>query len=144
MKKFEHTDVTSLHEFTVDCFEKVNSVYLWAIGVREFNEDDNDRRIEFCETLLSLLNADPDLINHLIWSDKVPFSYSQLRDLLCGSEFWSEGVIGSFFFKKFVTGQSYLAMLNDYLYPLFRRLPQRNFIFLMHENFVSGLINEDT
>lgn len=87
MKKFEHTDVNSLHEFTVDCLEKVNSVYLWANGVREFNEDDNDRRIEFCETFLSLLSADPDLINHLIWSDKVPFSYSQLRDLLCGSEF---------------------------------------------------------
>jgi hypothetical protein len=41
--------------------------------IHQLNEDDYDRRIEFCETFLSLLNSNPDLISRVIWSDEATF-----------------------------------------------------------------------
>ncbi len=41
--------------------------------VQELNEDDFDRRIGYCETFLSLLENEPDLIHRVIWSDKAIF-----------------------------------------------------------------------
>ncbi|CAF1346410.1 unnamed protein product [Adineta ricciae] len=41
--------------------------------VQELNEDDFDRRIEYCETFLSLLETEPDLIHHIVWSDEALF-----------------------------------------------------------------------
>jgi hypothetical protein len=34
--------------------------------IHELNEDDFDRRIEFCETFFSLLDSDPDLVSRII------------------------------------------------------------------------------
>ncbi|CAF4884821.1 unnamed protein product, partial [Rotaria sp. Silwood1] len=41
--------------------------------VHELNEVDFDRRIEYCETFLSLLESEPDLIHRVIWSDEAVF-----------------------------------------------------------------------
>jgi hypothetical protein len=46
---------------------------------------------------------------------------------------WSRGVIGPFYFEGTVTGQSYLSMLNNYFYPIFRRLPNKQSLFLMQD-----------
>jgi hypothetical protein len=80
--------------------------------VHELNEDDYDRRIEFCETFLSLLDEEPDLVNYIIRS---------------------RGLIGPFYFEETVNGLSYLSMLNDYFYPIFRRLSNQQSIFLMQD-----------
>jgi hypothetical protein len=39
----------------------------------ELKEDDFDRPLEFCETFLSLVENDPDLINRVIWFDEASF-----------------------------------------------------------------------
>ena len=41
--------------------------------VHELNEDDFDRRIEYCETFLALLQREPDVIHRVIWSDEAIF-----------------------------------------------------------------------
>jgi len=41
--------------------------------IHELNEDDPDRRIEYCETFLSLLKDDSDLMYRVIWSDEAVF-----------------------------------------------------------------------
>ena len=38
--------------------------------VHELNEDGFDRWVEYCETFLSLLQNEPDLIHPVIWSDE--------------------------------------------------------------------------
>ncbi len=125
--------------------------------VHELNEDDYNRRIEFCETFLSLLDEEPDLINHVIWSDEASFKLNgqvnrhnsvywatenpnitweqstHAEGLTVWAEVWSQGVIGLFFFEEPVTGESYLSMLNDYFYPLFCCFPDRHCIFLMQD-----------
>ena len=114
--------------------------------VHELNEDDYDRRVEYCETFLSLLRNEPDLISRVMWSDEAIFRLNghinrhnstyratenpnvtweqtmQAEGLTVWACIWSEGVIGPYFFDSTVTGQSYLAMLNDYFYPIYRDL----------------------
>jgi hypothetical protein len=41
--------------------------------VHALNEDDFDRRVEYCETFLSLLQNEPGLIYRVIWSDEAVF-----------------------------------------------------------------------
>lgn len=41
--------------------------------IHEHNEDDFDRRLEYYETCLSLLQSEPDLIYHVIWSNETIF-----------------------------------------------------------------------
>jgi hypothetical protein len=40
----------------------------------DFNEDDFDRRCEFCEIWLEKLENDPDLIDRIFWSDDAKFN----------------------------------------------------------------------
>ena len=46
----------------------------------------------------------------------------QAEGLTVWTGIWSEGVIGPHFFDGTVIGQSYLAVLNDYLYPTYSDL----------------------
>ncbi len=43
------------------------------ILVHELNEDAFDRRVEYCETFLSRLQNEPDLIYRVMWSDEAIF-----------------------------------------------------------------------
>jgi hypothetical protein len=125
--------------------------------IHELNEDDFDRRIEYCETLLSLLQREPDLICRIIWSDEAIFRLNghvnrhnsiywatenpnvtwehsmQAEGLTVWAGIWSQGVIGPYFFDNTVTGQSYLAMLNDYFYPVYSDLPDNESLFFMQD-----------
>lgn len=121
--------------------------------VQELNEDDPDRRIEYCETFLSLLENEPDLVHRVIWSDEAVFKLNghinrhnsvywatenpnvtwehamQAEGLTVWAGIWSQGVIGPYFFNNTVTGESYLEMLNDYFYPAFCDLSGNKSIF---------------
>lgn len=92
--------------------------------VHELNEDDFDRRIEYCETILSLLENEPDLIDRIIWSDEAVFKPNehinrhpsvnwatenpnvtfeqtmQAEGLIVWVGIWSQRVIGSYFFEN--------------------------------------------
>ena len=57
----------------------------------------------------------------------------QAEGLIVWAGIWSQGVIRPFFFESTVTGQSYLSLLNNYFYPLFRRLPDNNSMIFMRD-----------
>jgi hypothetical protein len=108
-------------------------------------EDDPDRRLQFCESILGhITNEQPDLLDKIIWSDEACFKLSghvnrhncvywtdknphltiesQLNQP--GVTTWgalsSEGVIGPVFFDGTVTGDNYLEMLRDVVVPQLR------------------------
>ena len=75
--------------------------------VHELNEDDSDRRIEYCETFLSLLEDDSGLMYRAIWSDEAVFKLngyinrhnsvywaSQNPDVTIDQTMQAEGLIG--------------------------------------------------
>lgn len=125
--------------------------------VHELNEDDFDRKIEFCEMFLSLLETELDIIHHIIWSDEAMFKLNghinrhnsvywaiqnpnvtmeetmQAEGVTVWVAVSSQGVIGSYFFDGRVTGQSYIEILSDYCYPLFRDLPNSESFLFMHD-----------
>ena len=121
--------------------------------VQALNEDDFDRRVEFCEIMLQHLSDDETLIHRVIWSDEATFhlkgqvnrhncvyySYDN-PNITCkkhvaskGISVWagiySGGIIGPFFFSDTVTAQSYVELLNDKFYPAFLQIPN-------HENYL--------
>ena len=41
--------------------------------VQQLNDDDPDRRIEFCETLLTMIEEDDSIPDKIIWTDEAIF-----------------------------------------------------------------------
>ena len=101
------------------------------------NEDDPDRRAQFCQTFLQFYNDSPEIVDHILWSDKATFKTNgHVNRHNC--VYWSEenpheiiekelnvpgitvwggitsaGLVGPFFFESTVTGASYLKMLQE-------------------------------
>jgi hypothetical protein len=72
---FPTVKAAALYLVPIQSYSKIihpPSFLKWAV-VYELNEDDFDRRIEYCETFLSLLENEPDLIHRIMWSDEVVF-----------------------------------------------------------------------
>jgi len=42
--------------------------------VQELNEDDPDRRIEFCETMVNKIDEDPPFLYNIVFSDEATFT----------------------------------------------------------------------
>lgn len=106
---------------------------------QELNEDDPDRRLNFCEDLLRLLERDHQLINKVVWTDEAKFflngtvnrhnsvywsDHNELRLSTKsmdqrGVTVWagisSRGVTEPFFFRETVKGENYLSMLQSVL-----------------------------
>lgn len=105
------------------------------------NEDDPDRRLQFCETFLAFYEEDPDLVKKIIWTDEAHFKLNG-RVNRHNSVYWSDsnphiiltsevnvpgvsvwagicssGIIGPFFFKSTVTSDAYLEMLKSKFIP---------------------------
>ena len=113
--------------------------------IHELNEDDPDRRLEFCNTFIAMCEDDEMLINNIWWSDESTFKLSgEINRHNC--VYWAEsnphetvvklmkspgltvwaaisctGIIGPFFFDGSVTGESYLNMLQTFFYPELER-----------------------
>ncbi len=111
--------------------------------VHALNDDDFDRRVEFCEVWLEMIDAEFDFsLQDLVWwSDESTFKlnghvnrhnavmwaednpdYTMEREFQSpGVCVWaaisSNGIIGPFFFDGTVTSPSYLSMLQDYFWP---------------------------
>ena len=41
--------------------------------LQALNEDDGDRRLQFCESFMAHYEDFPDFLNHIIWSDEACF-----------------------------------------------------------------------
>ncbi len=109
--------------------------------LQALNEDDPDRRLEFCEWLLENAREDPSLLNRILWTDEAVFQtngrvnrhncvyWSDVNPHLIIEQelnvprvtvwggIWSNGVVGPYFFDNNVTSQSYLSMLKDVIVP---------------------------
>ncbi|CAF4207689.1 unnamed protein product [Rotaria sordida] len=125
--------------------------------VQQLNEDDPDRRIEFCETLLAMAEEDENIFDKIIWTDEAVFklnghvnrhnsiywaSENPKIDLerelnVPGISVWvglsSYGVIGPFFFSSTVTGASYVQMLRDDFQPVIDNSPDMNDFWFQHD-----------
>ena len=101
------------------------------------NEDDPDRRAQFCQTFLQFYNDSPEIVDHILWSDEATFKTNgHVNRHNC--VYWSEenpheiiekelnvpgitvwggitsaGLVGPFFFESTVTGALYLKMLQE-------------------------------
>ena len=111
-------------------------------ALQALNEDDGDRRLQFCESFVAYCEDFPNFLNHIIWSDEACFKLNgrvnrhncvywsdsnpheilQQELNLPGVTVWgglcSSGLIGPFFFDNTVTGESYLKMLNEKLWSI--------------------------
>lgn len=116
----------------------------------ELNDDDFDRRSEFCESWIEKFEEDPNLIDSIFWSDEAKFNMNtsvnrhnctywarenphfkfEMPNTQQGIMVWcgisSNGLVGPYFFNDIVTGPSYKEMLVNYAWP---RLKNKNFYF---------------
>ncbi len=114
------------------------------------NEDDFDRRSEFCEIWLDKFANDSDLLDRIFWSDEAKFSMNSTVNrhnctywarenphfhfevpnnqqgvtVWCGMS--SNGLIGPFFFNDTVNGPLYKEMLVEYVWP---KISRKGFYF---------------
>jgi transposase len=118
--------------------------------LQELREDDFDRREEFCDTLLEKFTKEPSMVNKIVWSDESEFKLNGVinrhnctywafsnpdeqmpvsnskQGLMVWCGITSYGIIGPYFFDGLVTGESYLQMLQEFLWP---QVKQRRLIF---------------
>lgn len=106
------------------------------------NEDDFDRRIEFCDEILHRAEESDEFLNRIVWSDEAIFGLDQTVNrhncvywdssnpqrhvsldrigsdkVMVWAGIWAEGRIGPYFFQRSVRGDTYLEMLEDFVFP---------------------------
>ena len=103
------------------------------------NEDDPDRRVEFCEWYLAKCAEDVEFAHKIVWSDEATFKLNgtinrhnctywcpanphvtiERHVNLPGVTVWcgisALGIIGPFFFNETVNGESYLKLLQEFV-----------------------------
>ncbi|CAF3465187.1 unnamed protein product [Rotaria socialis] len=109
--------------------------------LQALNENDPDRRLEFCECLLDSAGDDPTLLDRILWTEEASFQtngrvnkhncvywsdtnphfiieqeLNVLRLIVWGG-IWSYGVVGPFFFDDNVASQTYTCVLEDNIIP---------------------------
>ncbi|CAF1374950.1 unnamed protein product [Rotaria sordida] len=109
--------------------------------LQALNEDDPDRRMEFCEWILDSTQEDPTLLDRILWTDEAIFQVNGRVNrhncvywsdtnlhliieqelnvpqvIVCGG-IGSNGVVGPYFFEGNVTSEKYLQMLEDNMIP---------------------------
>jgi transposase len=112
--------------------------------IHALNEDDPDRRVEFCEWYLAKCAEDAEFSNKIVWSDEASFKLNgsinrhncsywasenphvteEHHVNLPGVTVWcglsARGLIGPFFFYNTVTGAVYLNLLQEFVIPRIR------------------------
>ena len=110
--------------------------------VQALDEDDYDRRLQFCEVFLNQLREDENLVNKIIWTDESSFKLNgivnrhncvywatnnphvkmeqvlNLPGITVFAGILSAGILGPFFFNGTVTENEYLRMLNEMVWPI--------------------------
>jgi hypothetical protein len=113
---------------------------------QSLNEDDPDRRIEFCEWYITQCEEDEQFPYRVCWRDEATFKLNgainhhncmywaldnphvteQCHVNLPGITVWcgltSEGLLGPFFFDSTLTGATYLNLLQEAIMPGLRDL----------------------
>ena len=139
--------------------------------VQALNEDDADRRLEFCEVWNGMLQRDHHFPHRILWSDEAKFHLSGAVNrhncvywreappgktsektattvginVWCGM--WSGGIVGPVFLEENINQDVYLAVLNQHVLP-FLSGEFEEFIFQQdgapahYANSVRNLLNE--
>ncbi|XP_053434088.1 uncharacterized protein LOC128576103 [Nycticebus coucang] len=120
----------------------------WEVVVprllHSLNEDDPDRRVQYCEWFQNMVHVDEEFVGKMVWSDEAQFKLNGTvsrhncvywapemahveKDVhLLGLNVWCglslRGLIGPFFFEGPVTGPVYLDMLRTSILPAIRTL----------------------
>jgi hypothetical protein len=105
------------------------------------NEDDPDRRVQYCEWFQHNVQEDGEFVKKIVWSDEAQFRLNGTVNRhncvywapgnphihvdkavnLPGLNVWcglsTRGLIGPFFFEGTVTGLAYLNMLRTSILP---------------------------
>lgn len=103
---------------------------------QELNEDDPDRRTQFCEQFIEIITREPHALDEIVWTDEAKFCLNGTVNRH-NSVYWAEGnqqrvktlgmnqhgitvwagisvsgIVGPYFFEDSVNGQNYLEMLR--------------------------------
>jgi DNA-binding XRE family transcriptional regulator len=105
--------------------------------LQALNEDDPDRRMEFCEWILDSIEKNPNLLDQILWTDEATFQLNgrvnrhkcvywsdnnphfiieqelHTPRVIVWGGIWSNGVVGPFYFEDTVTSDNYLQMLKN-------------------------------
>lgn len=120
--------------------------------VQELLEDDFDRRLEFCETFMEMIDEDPHLLDRVVFSDEATFflngnvnrhnfrywsdenphwtsesktQYPEKLNVWAG--IMGNQVIGPFFIEGNLTAAKYLDLLRDHIVPSILNIAGDNF-----------------
>jgi hypothetical protein len=138
--------VAETHEISYSTTRKVlkiNKFHPYKIQLhQELNEDDPDRRVQFCQRMLELIEDDRDILMRICFSDESTFhlngalnrhncrywsdtnphefregntQYPQKLNVWAG--ILGDRVVGPFFLNENLTGERYLEMLQDEILP---------------------------
>lgn len=120
--------------------------------LQELSEDDYDRRIEFCETIMQKVDAVPDFTSKIVFSDEATFMLNGTVNRH-NCRYWSDTnprwmrehrtqrplkvnvwagiigttVIGPFFIDGNLNGPKYLDLLRNQIIPAIRNAVGNNF-----------------
>ncbi|KAJ8941691.1 hypothetical protein NQ318_023657 [Aromia moschata] len=88
---------------------------------RELNEDDPDRRLQFCETMMNLCQTNP-ITPVNTCCDEATFSLNgtyilNIRRINVWAGIVANRIIGPFFFEETLIGEIYLEFLQNDLVP---------------------------
>ncbi|EZA49482.1 hypothetical protein X777_12276 [Ooceraea biroi] len=115
--------------------------------VQELNEDDFDRRLQFCELMMERADAEPDFSNHVVFSDEATFQLNGYVNRH-NCRFWSDTnphwmlefhtqypekvnvwvgilndtLIGPFFIGRNLNAEIYENMLRNQIVPAIRAI----------------------
>lgn len=119
--------------------------------VQELNEDDYDRRLEFCEEMETMINGEADLLDRICFSDESTFflnglvnrhncrywstenphefreahtQYPQKLNVWCG--IMGDSIIGPYFIPGNLNGEMYLDLLQDVVVPAIEEIAANN------------------
>jgi hypothetical protein len=133
---------TVCHQTVFNVLQKAKYHPYKVTQVHELNEDDCDRRLEFCEVMNDKLSNQPDFLNYLIFSDEATFclngqvhrqncrywatenphwmqeSHTQNpQKLNVWAGFTRGHILGPYFFDGSLNGEMYLEFLRFELIP---------------------------
>jgi len=125
---------------------------------QKLNEDDPDRRVQFAEEFLRRVAEDPGFTSRVIWSDEANFKLNghvnrhnavfwsarnphrtmavaqQGPGLMVWCGIFDDRIIGPFFIEDgTVTGERYLRLLQEQLWPVVADHPQLDQLFFQHD-----------
>lgn len=110
--------------------------------VHELNEDDFDRRLQFCETMMTMIDANENFVKRIVFSDEATFQLNGVVNRH-NCRYWSDSnphwmatvhtqhpqkvnvwagiighnIIGPFFINGNLTAEKYLQLLRENIVP---------------------------